>query len=89
MSVFFGWIDGKAYDFFYKPLGDGMFTNVYLGEHLICQISKNQRSNFCVVVQGAIDHSVIPRLVEGFATRWDAIQYALKVHPLTTKTYNR
>lgn len=89
MSMYFGWIDSKPYDFKYKPTGDGLFTNVYLGEHLICQTCKNQRKSFCVVVQGKIDDSVIPRLVEGFATRWDAIQYALKVHPLTSKTYNR
>ena len=88
MSKYFGWIDGKPYDFSYKPYGDKSFTNVYLGEHFICQISKNERGHYAVIVQGKIDES-IPRLVERFATRWDAIQYTLKVHLLTTKTYNR
>jgi hypothetical protein len=88
MSKYFGWIDGKPYDFSYKPYGDKTFTNVYLGTHLICQTTKIKRGSFVVVVQGKLDES-IPRLVEGFATRWDAIQYVLKVHPLTTKTYNR
>lgn len=88
MGKYFGWIGGKAYDFSYKPYGDGKFTDVYLGDHLICKTAKNHRNTFSVIVCGKFDDSVIPRLVEGFASRWDAIQYALKVHPLTAKTYN-
>jgi hypothetical protein len=88
MGKYFGWVNKECYDFKYKPLGDGMFTNVYLGEHLICQTAKNHRGRFCVIVQGKVADN-IPRLVEGFATRWDAIQYALKVHLLTADYYNR
>lgn len=93
MSKYFGWIQGKAYDFSFKPLGDDLFTCVYLGEHLICQVSKNDRKGWAVIVQGELscgwDNPVVPRLVEGFKSRWSAIEYALQVHHLTAPTYNR
>ena len=94
MSKYCGWVDGKAYDFKYQKCesNDGWY-NIYLGKTLICQTIKSHRNTWSVVVLGPIDngyeYALPPRLVEGFATRWDAIQYALKTHHATRKSYNR
>ncbi len=94
MSKFSGWIDGKHYPFIYKKCksNEGWY-NIYLGELLLCQAIKNHRNNWSVVVHGPMDvgyvYALPPRLVENFATRWDAIQYALKTHHSTRQTYNR
>ena len=88
MSKYFGWINGEPFDFHFKPYGDGVFTRVYLGEHLICDVSNEKRKGWAVIVQGKLSDQ-IPRLVEGFKSRYSAIEYALKVHPLTSSKYNQ
>lgn len=92
-SKYSGWIAGKSYSFSFKSIGnDPVFTNVYLGEHFICQVCKQPRKGWSVIVQGPMacgtGSKIIPRLVDGFASRWSAIEYALKVHHLTALTYN-
>ena len=94
MSKYFGWIDGKAYDFTYKKCKHASNRwYIYLGNVFLCRAIKNHKNNWSVVVQGPMDngyqYALPPRLVEGFATRWYAIQYALKTHHKTRKTYNR
>lgn len=90
MSLTFGWIDGKPYDFTYKRSeSDPKWVRVYLGDLYLCEVVKDDfKKSFAVIVQGTITDEV-PRLLEGFKTRWDAIQYALKVNKVTSKTYLR
>lgn len=86
MSRRYWQIEGKTFNFTYKK-GDGemaFLTSVFLGENLICLTSRTGRT-FHVIVQGPLNDDLIPRDVGGFATRWDAIIYALKVHHLTAK----
>lgn len=93
MSKYFGWIAGEAYDFSFKTSPDPLFTLVYLGEHRICQVTKDRRKGWAVIVDGPMscgfNSITVPRLVEGFKTRWSAVEYALKTHHLTAPTYNR
>lgn len=89
MSLTFGWIDGVPYDFHYKVTPECGYTTIYLGEVLLCRTFKDERTKaFSVVVYGDLDEGV-PKLLDGFRTRWDAMMYALKVHKSTKATYNR
>jgi len=47
--------------------------------HLLCQVSKSKQFGWDVVVGGEV--VIGPRLVEGFKTRWQAIQYATRIRP--------
>lgn len=43
---------------------------------LLCQVQNNDRFGWTVVVSGDVNG---PRLVQGFKTRWQAIQYAIEI----------
>lgn len=81
-----GFVEGKPLPYKFKKRSQGRWFN--LGGHRIADLRKSDKG-WLVIVQGEMPHYLIPRMVEGFKTRQDAIDYSLKVHQLTYKTYNR
>lgn len=53
---------------------------------LLCQVSNNKRFGWSVVVNGKVDGR---RLVEGFKSRWQAIQYAINIRVDVNETYRK
>jgi ribosomal protein L15 len=95
MSKYSGIINGTFYCFvFKKHKGHKGWYNFYLGQYHICQlVPKTTRKNldkpssWSVIVANELP-ATTPRLVHGFKTRMDAVDYALQVHELTRNTYN-
>lgn len=96
MSRYFGWINGKPYDYVFKKRQQqrGIY-DFYLGKYPIASLHAeysrkdiNRVTSWAVIVKGNMEEGKIPRLVHGFNTRHDAIRYALMVNELTRHTYN-
>lgn len=89
MSKYFAFINDVAYDYKFKKRSDGSYL-FSLGNYPICILypmltrARASSKTWSVVVQGHLEKEV-PRLVNGFASRHKAIEYALKVHLLTKK----
>jgi hypothetical protein len=94
MSRYFGWINKQAYDFVFKKHSHKGWWHFYLGIYHICQLipKYNKRTTYIkswtVIVDGHIDKEAL-RMVHGFATRQDAIDYALLAHELTKENYRK
>lgn len=96
MSKYFGWVNGKPHDFIFKkhPQGKGWYT-FYLGEYKICTVVANPTRNgkgirdWSCIASDVEDTNLIPVLVDGFKTRYDAVSYGLKVNKLTSSSYNK
>ncbi len=91
MSKYFAWLEGDEtpHDFVFKIFSHGY--SFYLGGVCICQLFKKtggSRATWACVVQGRV-YEGVPILVEGFSTRHDAVDYALKTHPRTRLRYNK
>ncbi len=91
MSKYFAWLDGDdtPYDFEFKKFVHGY--KFYLGDVCICQLSKTtirSKTTWNCIVLGLL-HEDVPKLVNGFATRHAAIDYALKTHSRTKGRYNK
>jgi len=82
MSKYSHIVNGKVLDYRFQKHHLGY--NFYLGDTMVAQLFK-QRNTWGAVVQGDLDGAL--RLVGGFATRLDAVQYALKAHRLTRDSF--
>lgn len=95
MSKYFGFINGKAYDFTYKKHPNKGWYRFFLGQYEIGALYKktfgrNSENNYtwgCILC-GDNANNIIPRKVEGFKTREYAIEYLLQTHELTRHQYN-
>ena len=83
MSKYFGFVDDKCYDFVFKKSNNDGYE-FYLGEHRICSVSKGCDNKWIMILTGKLEHNIF-RLVPGFASRTDAVFYAIQVHPLTRR----
>lgn len=95
-SRYFGFINGKPYDFkFIKHKVHKGWYKFYLGEHFLGNVIKNTygrnseaNPSWSVIVYGDSANYLIPTQVDGFKTRHYAVDYLLKAHELTRKNYN-
>lgn len=95
-SRYFAFINGKPYDFkFIKHEVHKGWYKFYLGEHLLGTVIKNTygrdseaNPSWSVTVYGNSANDLIPTEVGGFKTRHYAVDYLLKAHELTRKSYN-
>ena len=94
MSKYCGFINEQVYSFIFKKHSHKGWYNFYLGKYYICQIAPKYNrettkiKSWTVIVDGHVDKEAL-RMVHGFATRHDAIDYALLVHELTKENYRR
>lgn len=90
MSKYFGFVDGKPYDFKFKKDHFENWKKFYLGEFFICIVIKTEHcAGWTVIVQDVEDRLQTPSKVEGFVSRHAAVHYALMTHPLTRDQYNQ
>jgi hypothetical protein len=96
MSKYVGFINNKAYSFSFKkhPSNKDWYT-FSLGHCVLGQVYKKtygrdseSRPTWGVIVRGDTAENLIPRNVEGFATRHYAVEYLLQTHELTRFQYN-
>ena len=93
-SKYSAFVNGKPLPYRFKkgsPIGgSGTLWRFYLGDDLIADLFSNSVTRWGVIVNGDLSHTndMAPRLVEGFASRDRAVDYALKIHAKTFRTYN-
>lgn len=83
-----GYVKGDILPYRFTRNGDKSGWRFYLGDCLIADLRKDFRDRWVCIVQGQLSHYLVPRMVSGFLSRQDAVDYALKVHELTYETYN-
>ncbi|QHZ59838.1 hypothetical protein HWD03_gp078 [Alteromonas phage vB_AmeM_PT11-V22] len=90
MSKYFGFVDGKPYDFEFKKHGNwDHWKKFFLGEHFICYVIKDKhKAGWTVMVTDVEDCLQTATKVEGFVSRHACVDYALQVHPKTRDLYN-
>ena len=93
MSKYSGWVDGKPLPYNFKKL-----SKTHSFDYLFCLgdvkigwiVRKGSRDkSWCCIAFGdeySTKH-MVPTTVEGFISRERAVDYMLKVHPRTRKTY--
>lgn len=90
-SRYFGFVNGKPYDFLFKKTGrfSDPAYDFYLGDHLICTaIKTGYRAGWTCLVNHTDQPPETPTTVEGLVSRRACVDYALKVHAATRETYN-
>lgn len=66
-----------------RPVASRPLTSVWLRRNgnrsLLCQVGRDVRFGWTTIVVG--QRLTGPRMVSGFKTRWQAIEYAIQVRP--------
>lgn len=88
MSKWFGWLNGKPYDYEYHKIDTDKYLFKLDGK-ILGQMGKNwDKKSWYAIIEGHL-HPDVPRLLDGFTSRHKAIDYILKTNELTKEQYNR